>query len=226
VPIDPSTIITSLLAMISSGNYVGALVSVLCIACFIMWRKLHNIEKAQPTTHEEMDYNQFIEYDSYVMDELEVIRKNFDADRAVVMDLQNGAVNLANIAALKCYVRNERLKPRVGSIAPTIHGIPASFYSLALKVLAKGDNYILPDVMTIEGFDFGLFQSLIYADVKSLYAFPLMTSDGVLYGALMLEYITEIVELSDDDIHQLEVDAGKINGAILPMQKVVRTSHH
>lgn len=165
------------------------------------------------------DYNRFIEEDSVVMDELEAIRVEHAADRAIVLELRNGEVNLADIPSMKIHVRNERLRPRTFGLSSIANGIPASFYSTALKTMVKGERFILPDVSELENIDFGLYHHLIASNVKSLYAFPLFDSKDTFYGCLMLQYCNNNTTLLEAELHEVERDAARINGEVLVMKK-------
>lgn len=215
-------IFNTIAGLVTSGNYVGALFIIVVVIAFVLYKKLSNIEKSQQPKHEKTDYNKFIESDSVVMDELEAIRRRYNADRAIVLELRNGEVNVADIPSMKVYVRNERLKPRVFSVSSIINGVPASFYSRALRQMVKNKPYLLPDVNDLEDIDFGLFQNLISSNVKSLYSIPLFDKNKVIYGCLMLEYCSEFKCIDDSGIHSLEVDAARLNGEILVMKKVER----
>lgn len=217
---DIAILFNAFLSLISTGNYAGVVVLLLLVVGFALWKKLSRIELSQKPKHEKTDYNKFIEYDSIVMDELESVRQEHNADRAVILELRNGEVNLADIPSMKVYVRNERLRTRTFSVASIINGVPASFYSRALRQMVRRENYILPDVKSLEEVDFGLFQNLVAAGVKSLYAIPLFDSKDLIYGCLMLEYCTETKFLSEEEVKEVEIDAARLNGEILMMKKV------
>lgn len=215
-----TVIFNAVVGLISTGNYFGLFLLVIIIACYFLWKKLSKIEQSQKPKHAKTDYNKFIEYDSMVMDELESIRKEHDADRAIILELRNGEVNVADIPSMKVYVRNERLKSRVFSISNIIDGVPASFYSRALRQMVKGSSFTLAKVDDLENVDFGLFQNLIASNVKSLYAVPLFDSKDVIYGCLMLEYCSGYRDLSSEEMIEVEKDAARINGEVLVMKKV------
>ena len=189
-------------------------------AFFAMWRKLKSIENNQKPKFKHQDYNKFIEHDSIVMDDLDRIRQKYNADRAIVFELRNGEVNVANIPSMKVHIRNEQLKPNVHSVSSAINGVPASFYSRILRQLVKNEVYSLPDVSDIKDTDYGLYQNLIYAKVKSLYAIPLFDYSNALYGCLMIESCDKHFNFSEQDIERIEIDASRLNGEIMSMKKV------
>lgn len=214
---DIAALWTAFMDMIASGNLGGAALVLVAIAFFLFWKKFEKIESSLKKK-EPHDYNKMIIDDSMVMDDLDVLRQEFNADRAIILELRNGEANLADIPAMKVYVRNERLRPHTFSISNVINGVPASFYSVALKKLVKGETYRLPNIEELKNTDFGLYQNLIQVKVKSLYAVPLIDTRGILYGAIMVEYCNSTKDLSQDEIHDLILSSAKINGELALMK--------
>ncbi len=207
-------------AMVATGNYLGALVFVIACAGFIfIWRKLQSIEVRQKLVKPKTNYNKFIEEDSVVVDDLDFIRQKYHADRAIVLELRNGEVNVANIPSMKVYIRNEQLRPSIRTMSKLVNGIPASFYSRPLRKLVKGLPFKLDSIDEIKDSDFGLYQNLVAADVKSTYTMPLADTSGALYGALVLEYCNDESTLNDVDMANFAKDAARLNGEILVMKK-------
>lgn len=202
--------------MISAGNYVAAVLCLSILGFIILWRKLHKIQKdqAKPKTN----YNKFIVKDSLIMDELELIRTQHRADRAVVIELQNGSYNLGKIATLKAFVRNEKIKNGVFSSKDSWNGTPASFLSSILRVVVNDEVFSLSDYESLKERDFSLYQNLVSINTKSLYAFPLISREGILYGAIMIHYCVDKKALSEKELSVIKTDVERINGEILMMR--------
>lgn len=214
-----TVILNQIGGMLATGNYIGVAVFVVIVAFYTIWKKLQKIESTQKKEKPIPDYNRFIESDSVVMDDLDNVRQKFHADRAIVLELRNGEVNVANIPSMKIHVRNEQLRPSVFTISPLINGVPASFYSKPLRKLVKSEVFALEDTEDIKDSDYGLYQNFVSANVKSVYCFPLVDPNGMLYGTFMLEYCFKGRILSEDEIDDLEIDAARLNGEIMVMKK-------
>lgn len=212
------TAINLILEMISSGNYAGAVMSLGIVGFVFLMKRLKKIEKLQEPKP-KTDYNKFIVEDSLISDELSAIRLKYSADRVLVVELVNGSYNIGDVATLKTLVRGERVKEGIFSVANSINGIPASFYSKILKSLVKGNVFSLDSIESLKNEDFGLYQNLIQTNVKSLYAFPLISNEGILYGYLSLHFCIGKKNLSNQDIENIKDDAERINGEILMMKK-------
>lgn len=218
---DLAVLFQFVIKMLSEGNILGAFMALSLIGFVLMWKKLNKLEAKtkEEAPKPKKNYNQFIEKDSLIADELDFIRRKYSADRVIVVELMNGSYSLGNIATLKTFVRSEKTKTGIAPSSNQLNGVPVSFYSKIFRKLVTGDVYCLPKIEDLISDDFGLYQNLSNANIKSFYAFPLI-SDGVLYGAVFVDYCVERKVFDEQELEDLWDEMERINGEILMMKKL------
>ena len=159
------------------------------------WEKFH-----KPKKH---DYRPQLKMDVDITNHLRTIRRDLKASRVLIIQLHNGEYSIARVPFMKYSCSHEQLANGVSSVMLQMERVHASiFASLNVKII-NGENVCLPDLeeaVTKDPTMNTLGQFLQAHGTTSVYFFPLMQTDGEVYGMGVVEY----VEFCDLDLKNIK----------------------
>lgn len=155
------------------------------------WAKFHT-----PKKH---DYRPQLRMDVDITNHLRTIKHDLKASRVLIVQLHNGEYSIARVPFMKYSCSHEQLATGVSSMMLQMEKVHASIFASLNMQIMNGDNVCLPDLASAVAKDptmNTLGQFLQVHGTKSIYFFPLMKTDGEVYGMGVVEYI---------DLHDLDV---------------------
>ena len=199
-------------------NYLGApIVSVgtILINHFLKLRRIKIFKKKIDPVTEAVKNNILIEF------KLEQILKEFEADRAYIIQFHNGGnIYPSGKSIPKFSVFYENVKPGMCGVRDKFQNIPVSIFGKFFNYLTENDITCFPDIRKSTQQDVELKGLTRDTDAKSAYIAAIKSIDNKFMGVIAIDYIKGKRSLSEDKIKILRIHATSIAGELSKHQIV------
>ena len=141
-----------------------------------------------------------------------------NADRSYIYELHDGISNrVTNVKFLRLSKSHEFVSENTSSHIKEMQNLPTSIFSEILDALCCGDRFWkLSDVMDIADRDYGLYQTLIDHNCRSVYIYGLHepVSDG-LVGFIGVDYTKKRKTLSAEEMNTIKTIADTVSAFMM-----------
>lgn len=133
-------------------------------------------------------------------EELDLLCRDYGADRACIMLFHNGKTSLGNVHMLSASIKAEGGSNHFPRIAGRVQSVPMSIYGHWTKSVITGHGLELPDCLSVASEQApDAYMMLEQHSVKSLYVYPVVTPSGDIDGCIFVEYCQARRELGDTE---------------------------
>lgn len=151
-----------------------------------------------------------------VMDKIDAIREEFDADRVWICQFHNGGHYYPTGKSMaKFSMLYETVNVSVSSIQSNFQNIPVNLFSKSINELLTHEIISIPDYKDESIATFGLKYIAEDTGSKSGYLFAIKTIEGKFIGTLGVEYTKEYKIMSDEDKLHLSNYASSIGSVLM-----------
>ncbi len=156
-----------------------------------------------------------------VQHKIEEIRDGVKGDRVWVTQFHNGGNFYPTGKSIaKFSVMYETVNTGVSSIQQNFQNIPVNLFSKSMNRLVKNDTIEIPDYKNIEALTYGLKYVAEDTGCKSGYLFAIKTIDDKFIGVLGIDYTKKKVELDDDVVNNIMIQASTLGGVLMNHLKI------
>lgn len=163
-----------------------------------------------------------LKHNALIDKKISEIREHYKADRIWITQFHNGGNFYPTGKSIQkfsmCY---ENIGQGIESIQQCFQNIPVSLFSQSTTQLLEEDTIIVPDFSFKDPTGlkdcsfFGLRSVAETYGCKSAYLFAIKSIEGKFIGTLGIEYTKRKHNLTDDEIHNILVEATSIGGVLL-----------
>lgn len=151
-----------------------------------------------------------------VLDRIDDIRDDFDADRVWMAQFHNGGHFYPTGKSMaKFSILYESVSVNTSSIQSNFQNIPVNLFTRSLNELLKNDVIRIPDFKDETVATFGLKYLADDTGCKSGYLFAIKTIDNKFIGILGVDYTKENRLLDDEEINELEIFTSSLGGVLV-----------
>lgn len=151
-----------------------------------------------------------------VLDRIDDIRDDFDADRVWMAQFHNGGHFYPTGKSMaKFSILYESVSINTSSIQSNFQNIPVNLFTRSLNELLKNDVIRIPDFKDEKIATFGLKYLADDTSCKSGYLFAIKTIDNKFIGILGVDYTKETIMLDDEEINELEIFTSSLGGVLV-----------
>jgi len=151
-----------------------------------------------------------------VLDRIDDIRDDFDADRVWMAQFHNGGHFYPTGKSMaKFSILYESVSVNTPSIQSNFQNIPVNLFTRSLNELLKNDVIRIPDFKDEKVATFGLKYLADDTGCKSGYLFAIKTIDNKFIGILGVDYTKETRMLDDEEINELEIFTSSLGGVLV-----------
>lgn len=151
-----------------------------------------------------------------VLDRIDDIRDDFDADRVWMAQFHNGGHFYPTGKSMaKFSILYESVSINTSSIQSNFQNIPVNLFTRSLNELLKNDVIRIPDFKDEKIATFGLKYLADDTSCKSGYLFAIKTIDNKFIGILGVDYTKETRMLDDEEINELEIFTSSLGGVLV-----------
>ena len=156
-----------------------------------------------------------LETSEKVMDKLDHIKAEYEADRVWITQFHNGGHYYPTGKSIaKFSLIYETVNIGVGSVQNNFQNIPVNLFSKSINYLLEHDIIEIPDYKDETISTHGLKYIAEDTGCKSGYIFAIKGFDGKFIGSLGMDYTKKKVKLTPEDIHHLFNYATSISGVL------------
>ena len=156
-----------------------------------------------------------LETSEKVMDKLDHIKAEYEADRVWITQFHNGGHFYPTGKSIaKFSLIYETVNIGVGSVQNNFQNIPVNLFSKSINYLLEHDIIEIPDYKDETISTYGLKYIAEDTGCKSGYIFAIKGFDGKFIGSLGLDYTKKKTKLTPEDIHHLFNYATSISGVL------------
>ena len=156
-----------------------------------------------------------LETSEKVMDKLDHIKAEYEADRVWITQFHNGGHFYPTGKSIaKFSLIYETVNIGVGSVQNNFQNIPVNLFSKSINYLLEHDIIEIPDYKDETISTHGLKYIAEDTGCKSGYIFAIKGFDGKFIGSLGLDYTKKKTKLTPEDIHHLFNYATSISGVL------------
>ena len=156
-----------------------------------------------------------LETSEKVMDKLDHIKAEYEADRVWITQFHNGGHYYPTGKSIaKFSLIYETVNIGVGSVQNNFQNIPVNLFSKSINYLLEHDIIEIPDYKDETISTHGLKYIAEDTGCKSGYIFAIKGFDGKFIGSLGLDYTKKKTKLTPEDIHHLFNYATSIGGVL------------
>ena len=156
-----------------------------------------------------------LETSEKVMDKLDHIKAEYEADRVWITQFHNGGHYYPTGKSIaKFSLIYETVNIGVGSVQNNFQNIPVNLFSKSINYLLEHDIIEIPDYKDETISTYGLKYIAEDTGCKSGYIFAIKGFDGKFIGSLGLDYTKKKTKLTPEDIHHLFNYATSIGGVL------------
>lgn len=138
-----------------------------------------------------------------INDLLTEIRIRFDCDRVYLFQYHNSGIFNNGLSFMKATNTFEVVKNGIPAVMYMMKDLPVTMFAIWNKKVISGEVIKHPTIDPLEKSDLATFQTLSFSSTKSIYGCGLFV-DKVPIGFIGLDYCTDIVDLSDEMLKELE----------------------
>ena len=156
-----------------------------------------------------------LETSEKVMDKLDHIKAEYEADRVWITQFHNGGHFYPTGKSIaKFSLIYETVNIGVGSVQNNFQNIPVNLFSKSINYLLEHDIIEIPDYKDETISTHGLKYIAEDTGCKSGYIFAIKGFDGKFIGSLGMDYTKKKTKLTPEDIHHLFNYATSIGGVL------------
>ena len=156
-----------------------------------------------------------LETSEKVMDKLDHIKAEYEADRVWITQFHNGGHFYPTGKSIaKFSLIYETVNIGVGSVQNNFQNIPVNLFSKSINYLLEHDIIEIPDYKDETISTYGLKYIAEDTGCKSGYIFAIKSFDGKFIGSLGMDYTKKKTKLTPEDIHHLSNYATSIGGVL------------
>lgn len=156
-----------------------------------------------------------IQVSNIVNTKLEAILDESDADRACIMQFHNGGHFYPTGKSMaKFSMLYETVTPNAKSIQSNFQNVPVNLFCKQLNFVLENDYLEIIDYQDREK-SFGLENIAEVTNSKSTYFFAIKTFDDKFVGILGLGYTNKVVQLTQNEISHLQIQAAQLGGLLM-----------
>ena len=156
-----------------------------------------------------------LETSEKVMDKLDHIKAEYEADRVWITQFHNGGHFYPTGKSIaKFSLIYETVNIGVGSVQNNFQNIPVNLFSKSINYLLEHDIIEIPDYKDETISTHGLKYIAEDTGCKSGYIFAIKSFDGKFIGSLGMDYTKKKTKLTPEDIHHLSNYATSIGGVL------------
>ena len=156
-----------------------------------------------------------LETSEKVMDKLDHIKAEYEADRVWITQFHNGGHYYPTGKSIaKFSLIYETVNIGVGSVQNNFQNIPVNLFSKSINYILEHDIIEIPDYKDETISTHGLKYIAEDTGCKSGYIFAIKGFDGKFIGSLGLDYTKKKTKLTPEDIHHLFNYATSISGVL------------
>ena len=156
-----------------------------------------------------------LETSEKVMDKLDHIKAEYEADRVWITQFHNGGHYYPTGKSIaKFSLIYETVNIGVGSVQNNFQNIPVNLFSKSINYLLEHDIIEIPDYKDETISTHGLKYIAEDTGCKSGYIFAIKGFDGKFIGSLGMDYTKKKTKLTPEDIHHLFNYATSIGGVL------------
>ena len=156
-----------------------------------------------------------LETSEKVMDKLDHIKAEYEADRVWITQFHNGGHYYPTGKSIaKFSLIYETVNIGVGSVQNNFQNIPVNLFSKSINYLLEHDIIEIPDYKDETISTHGLKYIAEDTGCKSGYIFAIKSFDGKFIGSLGMDYTKKKTKLTPEDIHHLFNYATSIGGVL------------
>lgn len=157
-----------------------------------------------------------LETSEKVMDKLDHIKAEYEADRVWITQFHNGGHYYPTGKSIaKFSLIYETVNIGVGSVQNNFQNIPVNLFSKSINYLLEHDIIEIPDYKDETISTHGLKYIAEDTGCKSGYIFAIKSFDGKFIGSLGMDYTKKKTKLTPEDVHHLFNYATSIGGVLL-----------
>ena len=156
-----------------------------------------------------------LETSEKVMDKLDHIKSEYEADRVWITQFHNGGNFYPTGKSIaKFSLIYETVNIGVGSVQNNFQNIPVNLFSKSINYLLEHDIIEIPDYKDETISTHGLKYIAEDTGCKSGYIFAIKSFDGKFIGSLGMDYTKKKTKLTPEDVHHLFNYATSIGGVL------------
>ena len=156
-----------------------------------------------------------LETSEKVMDKLDHIKSEYEADRVWITQFHNGGQFYPTGKSIaKFSLIYETVNIGVGSVQNNFQNIPVNLFSKSINYLLEHDIIEIPDYKDETISTHGLKYIAEDTGCKSGYIFAIKSFDGKFIGSLGMDYTKKKTKLTPEDVHHLFNYATSIGGVL------------
>lgn len=156
-----------------------------------------------------------LETSEKVMDKLDHIKAEYEADRVWITQFHNGGHFYPTGKSIaKFSLIYETVNIGVGSVQNNFQNIPVNLFSKSINYLLEHNIIEIPDYKDETISTHGLKYIAEDTGCKSGYIFAIKSFDGKFIGSLGMDYTKKKTKLTPEDIHHLFNYATSIGGVL------------
>ena len=156
-----------------------------------------------------------LETSEKVMDKLDHIKAEYEADRVWITQFHNGGHFYPTGKSIaKFSLIYETVNIGVGSVQNNFQNIPVNLFSKSINYLLEHDIIEIPDYKDETISTHGLKYIAEDTGCKSGYIFAIKSFDGKFIGSLGMDYTKKKTKLTPEDVHHLFNYATSIGGVL------------
>ena len=156
-----------------------------------------------------------LETSEKVMDKLDHIKSEYEADRVWITQFHNGGHFYPTGKSIaKFSLIYETVNIGVGSVQNNFQNIPVNLFSKSKNYLLEHDIIEIPDYKDETISTHGLKYIAEDTGCKSGYIFAIKSFDGKFIGSLGMDYTKKKTKLTPEDVHHLFNYATSIGGVL------------
>ena len=157
-----------------------------------------------------------LETSEKVMDKLDHIKAEYEADRVWITQFHNGGHYYPTGKSIaKFSLIYETVNIGVGSVQNNFQNIPVNLFSKSINYLLEHDIIEIPDYKDETISTHGLKYIAEDTGCKSGYIFAIKSFDGKFIGSLGMDYTKKKTKLTPEDVHHLFNYATSIGGVLM-----------
>ena len=156
-----------------------------------------------------------LETSEKVMDKLDHIKAEYEADRVWITQFHNGGHYYPTGKSIaKFSLIYETVNIGVGSVQNNFQNIPVNLFSKSINFLLEHDTIEIPDYKDETIPTYGLKYIAEDTGCKSSYIFAIKSFEGKFIGSLGLDFTKKKSKLTPEDVHHLSNYATGIAGVL------------
>ena len=142
-------------------------------------------------------------------------------DRALLLEIHNGANNLGDIQMLKVSMRNHGSKVSAAPITTYVSNTPLGFYSTLFSEILDGTPLVIPDIEKSEFLDqdTGLKRILRLKGARGISLYPIKGMHGTPFAVGLLISTDLNQDLSEEDVEKASHIFDQCGGMLLSLKE-------